>query len=1330
MSEEASPGSGVAKKFLEREKALPNETNLNWDESKARISLHTVSSKRGHGSPDDDLSLLHPDTEKQEHAQKKKQSPDSKTGTELSASVRQIQLKHKGTYWVELRVEVLGSDGKPNKGYNGGVVASLVFADEADPQRSNKKAISHDVVKRSRERAVRIASKVAVDGVAILHFSPPFDGNYSFSITCGGCKDKINTEKHYFVAGTHAALRIVTQPSGAKSGTVLEQQPAVQIQDRNGLPIHESIIVKATVVPHNGEDHEISSMPYWTLKTNKNGYARADGISVNRAGEHVIHFTATLWGDTVLHASSAPFEIVPGPAVASAFSLKPPSRVLVREPFSVVLSIVDSQGNETTNPPELYRGGTPLEVHLHAFDEAGKKVMLNGQATCTLCKEGNADSSATVDVVSVSRVHIYPLPLLVEPRTEDNSGGSLPKEGWGQLRISLKAEDWMLGAPQKPVWVAVRDISLFAPLSGLTPEDGAKYLRVEPTRLLFSVDAATAVQTFYVQPLVTLPLQPWSPGVVVGSEGLSQPLAGIFIAAFSITFDVFSDDPSWNSEAVVFDIPSPALLRGTGLIHNSGPKNVTVYTKDSDMYEVLASFPKQQLVREGEEVSKACDRSILKPLLSICWTRFRDIGAQYSVQPETLHFSAGNWQEEQTVVLKVDQDDFAPAENEFLLKGSVTGSALRTVLLRHELFSTEALNYWRMRGGAEVTFSVWDDDIAGVEWHTSTHELIEKDELKLAFRLRSRPLADVRLELLCEGMEVTSQDQKSLTRDNTSTHVDSSVSNELRRVTVAPTEWRTQRSFTLQLQNGIDESIGVLGDHQGDSVDHRRGLASRGFVIPLAVSRLPIQHEAWTVHEHPARISIVPCVGGQYFRAGNQTAECLSCPPGHECPDPREPPKRCPTDYMSLGGLVACFPCPRGFICPEGTAVPRQLKSGFYHGITQAGEDVADSSTVALPCPEGFYCVGGARPPEPCLPGYISGKEASECSACPAGFMCKTTRAVDIEPCPKGSYSLKGEETCRPCPAGFACASPQWRTPDDLLEVAYMEVACPTSSTREHCFVPFTVALPDNPTECVPCPAGHSCSKGAVERCPDFHYARLGDGLCRLCKGGYLCKGGADAPDEGELVPVGYYRSDHDTSAHPCPNGTLGLVAGATSVQSCSPCPAGYTCERTDNGGEYTRTVARSCPKGHVCIPDAVPCPVNTVQPNLGSTATECDVCMSGTYTRGSGQVNCIACPTGYYCITGVGPLPCRYSTTPGSFPIERLDMCSRQPGEFVVQKKERMFTNTDTCPDGSTHPDNLNDGTGLFSMESYASCLSCPAGYACPGGPVPTKAEKCVRSM
>lgn len=37
-------------------------------------------------------------------------------------------------------------------------------------------------------------------------------------------------------------------------------------------------------------------------------------------------------------------------------------------------------------------------------------------------------------------------------------------------------------------------------------------------------------------------------------------------------------------------------------------------------------------------------------------------GGQLSVQPETLEFTADNWQQEQTVVLYVAQDDFAPSE--------------------------------------------------------------------------------------------------------------------------------------------------------------------------------------------------------------------------------------------------------------------------------------------------------------------------------------------------------------------------------------------------------------------------------------------------------------------------------------------------------------------------------------------------------------------------------------------------------------------------------------------------------------------------------------------
>ena len=107
-----------------------------------------------------------------------------------------------------------------------------------------------------------------------------------------------------------------------------------------------------------------------------------------------------------------------------------------------------------------------------------------------------------------------------------------------------------------------------------------------------------------------LNLQPWSPGVVVGSEGLSKPMSATHIGAFSIELDVVSEDPSWSSTAVVFDLPSPALARGVSVSFVPGPRDLIVYAKDSDTNEVLTGFPQQQLVREGDVVSITSNRLI------------------------------------------------------------------------------------------------------------------------------------------------------------------------------------------------------------------------------------------------------------------------------------------------------------------------------------------------------------------------------------------------------------------------------------------------------------------------------------------------------------------------------------------------------------------------------------------------------------------------------------------------------------------------------------------------------------------------------------------------
>ncbi|CDJ66599.1 hypothetical protein, conserved [Eimeria necatrix] len=139
-----------------------------------------------------------------------------------------------------------------------------------------------------------------------------------------------------------------------------------------------------------------------------------------------------------------------------------------------------------------------------------------------------------------------------------------------------------------------------------------------------------------------------------------------------------------------------------------------------------------------------------------------------------------------------------------------------------------------------------------------------------------------------------------------------------------------------------------------------------------------------------------------------------------------------------------------------------------------------------------------------------------------------------------------------------------------------------------------------------------------------------------------------------------YYRSEHDAEAYPCPAGTLGLMPGATSHKNCSPCPAGYICKMTDEGGKYLRSSAEPCPAGHICLRDAVACPAP-----------------------------------------------------------KRLDQCSRRAGEFVVYKDEG-YKATAYCAEGTVHPDDAKKNTsaanGLFSLEGYGSCMSCPAGYTCEG--------------
>ncbi|KAL8456159.1 hypothetical protein Emag_000005 [Eimeria magna] len=571
-------------------------------------------------------------------------------GPELAVQFRQVSRDSLKQRWVELRVEILGTDGKPNAAYDGNVKASLILAEpedrddlgtlkgQGDGDSYTEKAVDlnssfavkgtgsrgslicyhkgmHESRSKSREVSLKLLSQYSRcqpllpcevqpltrhalrtlrAGIAVLLFSPPIDGAYRFSVTCGGCKKRVMTEKHQLAAGAQAFLKVISQPSGGTSGTVLKQQPAVQIINRNGGPLNQKATIVATLISASDGNLEAVTPKAWTFETDEEGYGEAKNLSISSAGRQVIRFATTLWEDTRLEVSSIPFEIVAGPAVSAVFSLKPPSPLLLREPFSVVITLLDAHGNETTSPPETHKEGQAVVVSAEAFDESGNP------ATCLLCTKAVADSAAVVQAISTARVHVYPIPLLIERLSVGGSKDDPPPtDNWGQLRVSLRAENWKFEAPQHPVII-----------------------------------------------------EPWSPGVLVGSEELSPPSSEVFIGAFSIQLHVISKDPAWSSSPISFDSLPPSFLQSLTSIRPQDAKSVVVYAKDSDTRELLLSFPNSQLVREGE----------------------KDLSE----------------------------------------KGIVTGNSIRAVILQHSVATSRADNEWLVRGGHEVTFSVWDDDVPGV----------------------------------------------------------------------------------------------------------------------------------------------------------------------------------------------------------------------------------------------------------------------------------------------------------------------------------------------------------------------------------------------------------------------------------------------------------------------------------------------------------------------------------------------------------------------------------------------------------------------------------------
>ena len=111
---------------------------------------------------------------------------------------------------------------------------------------------------------------------------------------------------------------------------------------------------------------------------------------------------------------------------------------------------------------------------------------------------------------------------------------------------------------------------------------------------------------------------------------------------------------------------------------------------------------------------------------------------------------------------------------------------------------------------------------------------------------------------------------------------------------------------------------------------------------------------------------------------------CRDCTAGNQCPQGAGALDPCPSGYYATANSAACLVCPAGYECP--TQENRvQCTAGTY---SLQGE------TTCTTCPDGFLCLDSTTEPTACPAGrYNLNPSASECTACPAGSACPNTDA-------------------------------------------------------------------------------------------------------------------------------------------------------------------------------------------------------------------------------------------------------------------------------------------------------------------------------------------------
>lgn len=228
-------------------------------------------------------------------------------------------------------------------------------------------------------------------------------GNYTLKVTSGSLASD-TTGVFTIVTGAPYRLGFYTEPSNGIAGTVLAQQPVVQVQDKGGNHISNNINTPVTLSVASGPGTivAIDQNPVNTFA----GFANFTGTTFAISGCYTIQASAS----GLVSATSGTFCIVPNVANATTSTLSAPTSVVVGQMTTLTVTRRDRYGNLTTTGTvnlTIVQGGGSLSattvsgntVTTNVIYTAGTNAALDAIITAQITGANIVGSPATIDLL-------------------------------------------------------------------------------------------------------------------------------------------------------------------------------------------------------------------------------------------------------------------------------------------------------------------------------------------------------------------------------------------------------------------------------------------------------------------------------------------------------------------------------------------------------------------------------------------------------------------------------------------------------------------------------------------------------------------------------------------------------------------------------------------------------------------------------------------------------------------------------------------------------------------------------------------------------------------